>query len=89
MQYALPYDWAAGGFYVNLTVLDRAEVETPTAEWTFDQLLEAAQKIKASAPNPDEVWGVSLPTTSHDTGWIVRSFGGNQVTADPLDLAFQ
>jgi multiple sugar transport system substrate-binding protein len=88
VQYAIPYDWAAGGFYVNLTVLDRAEVETPAAEWTFDQLLEAALKIKESAPNPDEVWGVRMPTQSHDTGWIVRSFGGNQVTADPLTSHF-
>ena len=65
-------------------MLNRAAVEVPTAEWTFDQLLEAALKIKESAPNPDEVWGLFRRTRSQETGWIVRSFGGNQVTADPL-----
>jgi multiple sugar transport system substrate-binding protein len=84
VQYALPYDWAAAGFYVNLDVLDRAEVEVPTADWTFDQLLEAGLKIKESAPNPDEAWGFFLRTEGNTTEWIVRSFGGNQVTADPL-----
>ena len=89
MQYAIPYDWASGGFYVNLDVLDRAGVEVPTADWTFDQLLEAGVEDQGDAPNPDEA--VGRPTCrpqSQDTDWIVRSFGGNQVTADPLTSHF-
>jgi multiple sugar transport system substrate-binding protein len=88
VQYGIPYDWASGGFYVNLDILGRAEVEVPTAESTFEQLLEAGLKIKESAPNPDEQWGFALPTQSHDTDWIVRTFGGNQVTSDPLTSHF-
>lgn len=88
VQYAIPYDWATGGFYINLDVLDRAGVEIPTAAWTFDQLLAAGQAIKASAPNPDEAWGFRLPTESHATNWIVRNFGGQQVTADPYTSHF-
>jgi multiple sugar transport system substrate-binding protein len=88
VQYGIPYDWASGGFYVNLDILDRAEVDVPTADWTFDDLLKAGMKIKESAPNPDEQWGFSLPTGSNDTEWIVRSFGGAQVTPDPLTSHF-
>ncbi len=84
VQYGIPYDWASGGFYINLDVLDRAGVEVPTAETTFEQLLEMGIKIKESAENPDEQWGFVLPTQSHSTEWIVKSFGGEQVTADPL-----
>ena len=87
-QYAIPYDWATGGFYVNLDVLARAGVELPTEDWTFDQLQDAGLKIKASAPNPDEAWGFYLPVTSWNTEWVVRSFGGRQITADPLTSHF-
>jgi multiple sugar transport system substrate-binding protein len=88
VQYGIPYDWASGGFYVNLDVLGRGQVDVPTADWTFDQLLDAGMKIKESAPNPDEQWGFALPTESVTTGWIVRSFGGQQVTPDPLTSHF-
>lgn len=87
-QFAIPYDWATGGFYVNLDVLARAGVEVPTTETTFDQLLEAGLKIKASAPNPDDAWGFFLQTASQSTGWVVNSFGGQQITADPLTSHF-
>ena len=87
-QFAIPYDWATGGFYVNLDVLERAGVEVPTVDWTFDRLLEAGLAIKASAPNPDDSWGFFLQVTSHNTGWIVKSFGGEQITADPLTSHF-
>lgn len=87
-QYAIPYDWATGGFYINLDVLDKAGVEVPTAEWTFDQLLEAGQKIKASMANPDDAWGFYLPTQSHQVDWIAKNFGGQLFTADPLTSHF-
>lgn len=84
VQYAIPYDWATGGYYINLTVLDRAGVDVPTAETTFEELMEMGIKIKETSENPDEQWGFVLPTQPHSTEWIVRCFGGEQVTADPL-----
>jgi multiple sugar transport system substrate-binding protein len=88
VQYAIPYDWATRGLYVNLDVLDRAGVETPTVDWTLEDLLEAGLKIKASAPNPDDAWGFFMGVTAGNTEWVVKSFGGEQFTADPLTAHF-
>lgn len=87
-QYAIPYDWASGGLYVNLDMLEKGGVETPTAETTFDQLLEMGLKIKAAAADPEKTWGFNLTTTSNGTSWIVDSFGGQQFSNDPLTPHF-
>src|SRR5438874_6739110 len=70
-QYGFPYDWAAGGLYVNLDLLKRAKVDIPTEDWTYDDLLEAAKRIKAAAKNPDRTFGVSLPTDSSANSYII------------------
>ena len=88
MQYAIPYDWASRGLYVNLDVLDRAGVNVPTEETTFEQFLADGIKIKESAENPDEQWAFFLPTDSNTTEWVVLGFGGKQVTPDPLTSHF-
>ena len=87
-QYGFPYDWAAGGLYVNLDLLKRAKVDIPTEDWTYDDLLEAAKRIKAAAKSPDRTFGVSLPTDSANSYIIVRSFGGEFFSGNPLKAHF-
>jgi multiple sugar transport system substrate-binding protein len=75
-QYAFPYDWAPGGWYVNLDILEEAGVDVPTEDWTWDQTLEAALKMKEAG-----YWGISGFTGA--TGWagglywIIKCFGGD------------
>jgi multiple sugar transport system substrate-binding protein len=82
-QYAIPYDWATGGFYVNLDMLEKAGVEVPTENWTFNDLLQAALKIQQSFEDPSKQWAIDLPTYSVGVHWIVKSFGGDMVAGDP------
>ena len=76
-QYAMPYDHASGGFYVNVDWFKRAKLDLPDENWTFEQLLEAAKALKATAKKPDSSWGMSLPTNTVPMYWLVRSFGGD------------
>ncbi len=83
-QYALPYDWAPGAFYVNADLLQEAGVELPTEDWTFDDLLKNAQKLSKHTGDPKtSQWGVNLPTDSTNMFWIVENFGGEMVIGNP------
>ncbi len=81
-QYAFPYDWAPGGWYVNLKMWEEAGLgDLPTEDWTWDQILEAA-KAMTKDNNGDGVmdqWGLgNIPTDSSSGAyWIVKSFGGD------------
>lgn len=83
-QYALPYDWAPGAFYVNADLLQSAGVDLPTENWTFDDLLQNAQKLSKNTTDPKtSQWGVNLPTDSTNMFWIVENFGGEMVIGSP------
>lgn len=75
-QYGMPYDLASGGFFVNVDWFKRAGVDLPTEDWTFDDLLQAAIRLKAAARDPGKSFGVTLPTATVPAHWLVRSFGG-------------
>ena len=69
-------------------MLEKAGVEVPTEYWTFDDLLQAALKIQATFDDPTKQWAINLPTYSTGVHWIIKSFGGDMVTADPLKAHF-
>ena len=81
-QYAFPYDWAPGGWYVNRKMWEDAGLgDLPTEDWNWDQILEAA-KAMTKDNNGDGVmdqWGLgNIPTTgSGGAYWIVKGFGGD------------
>ncbi len=79
-QYGMPYDIVAGGLYVNVDWFNRAGVDLPTADWSLDDLLEAAITLKAAAKDPDKSWAMTLPTYTVQMYWLVRSFGGDYFT---------
>lgn len=79
-QYAIPYDWAPGGLYVNKTALEKANLKMPTEETTLDDFVEMAKALT----KPDEnVFGINLPY-GWPAGlyWIYRSFGGDFFSQD-------
>jgi ABC-type glycerol-3-phosphate transport system substrate-binding protein len=83
-QYGIPYDWATGGLYVNVDWFKKANVDLPTEDWTFSDLLSAAKKLKAAAPNPDQSWGMLLPNHPNQGYFMVRSFGGELFKGNPV-----
>jgi multiple sugar transport system substrate-binding protein len=86
-QFAFPYDFATAGFYVNVDWFERAGVDLPTEDWTFDQLLDAGLELKNAADDPERSWGFLLPT-GNNCHWVIKSFGGEFVTPDPLSAHF-
>ncbi|RIK36594.1 MAG: hypothetical protein DCC55_26860 [Chloroflexi bacterium] len=78
-QYGIPYDFASGGFYLNLDLFEEAGVEPPTEETTWDEFLEIAQALTKEEGGRPVQWGVGgLPTTwSGGAYFIVKTFGGD------------
>jgi multiple sugar transport system substrate-binding protein len=81
-QWAFPYDWAPGGWYVNLDKWEEAGLgDLPTEDWTWEQTLEAAKAMTKDGDGDGVIdqWGLGNITTSGSGGayWIVKSFGGD------------
>lgn len=87
-QYAIPYDWAPGGFYVNVDLFKAEGLEIPTEDWTWEQVLEAAQKLTKDTDGDGQIdqWGISnLASVGTGPGvlyWVIKSFGGDYWNED-------
>jgi len=57
-QYALPATFSTVLLFYNADLFDEAGVEYPTAEWTWDDAVSAAQAIRALG---DDTWGIFSP----------------------------
>ena len=81
-QFAFPYDWAPGGWYVNLDMWEEAGLgDLPTEDWNWEQTLEAAKAMTKDIDGDGvmDQWGLgNIPTDgSGGAYWIVKSFGGD------------
>lgn len=65
-QYGIPKDWDLGALWYNKEIFDQAGLDYPTNEWTWNDMVEAARKIKES--NIEGVWPIAAPA---DTQTIV------------------
>jgi multiple sugar transport system substrate-binding protein len=84
-QYAFPYDWAPGGFYVNVDLFDQAGLKIPDENTTWDEIREIARKISKDTDDPKKaVWGLGGidPGWTGGIYWIIKEFGGDYWTAD-------
>jgi len=73
-QYAFPYDWAPGGFYINLDMYNQIDEELPNENWSFDDILRVAKKLTKGKSQ----YGVNFvpETNAGYQYWIIKSFGG-------------
>src|SRR5262249_5836271 len=78
--YCLAKDYSPLVLYYNKDQFDQAGVDVPTAEWTWDDFLAAAQKLTIDANGNDSTsadfdatniqrWGVWLPNSWGATDW--------------------
>lgn len=78
--YYLTKDYSPLVMFYNKDLFDAAGVEYPTADWTWDDFVAAAQKLTADgsgndATSPDfdpaniQRWGVQIPNSWGDTVW--------------------
>jgi len=83
-QVGIPYDWAPGGLYVNLDMIEEAGGDVPTEDTTWDELLELAIKMTKDTDGDGVMnqWGFSSIPTGSTAYWVVKDFGGDYWTAD-------
>jgi multiple sugar transport system substrate-binding protein len=79
VMYSLPWIVHPGriGLFYNKTAFDEAGMDVPSAEWTYDDLNEAAVAMTKSEGDQITQWGF-LPTTDY-FGLVIpiRSYGGD------------
>ncbi|WP_240468763.1 sugar ABC transporter substrate-binding protein [Gracilibacillus sp. YIM 98692] len=72
-QYGMVESFSNVLTFYNKDLFDEAGLDYPTAEWTWEDELEAAQQLT----NPDEnVWGTYAPTTMNEFYKIAAQNGG-------------
>jgi multiple sugar transport system substrate-binding protein len=83
-MYGLPSDGQGYIFVYNKTLFDQAGVDYPTDDWTWDDLITAAQAIT----NPDaDQWGVVAPVLGTLLrGNFVYAAGGEFTTPDLKEM---
>jgi len=83
-QYLLPKDYSTLGVYYNKKLFDAAGVPVPTSDWTWEQLLDTAQKMTTTnADGTPDVYGIQLPgawTTGFEY-WVAAA-GGTLISPD-------
>lgn len=82
VQYAIPYDWAPGGFYINVDLFEAKGLEIPDENTTWDEILDMAIELTEDVDGDGtiDIWGLSNIVSPGMGGggfyWIAKSFGG-------------
>jgi multiple sugar transport system substrate-binding protein len=76
---AIPQSFSTVVLIYNKDLFDQAGVSYPTADWTWDDSLEAAKKISALG---DDVWGTFNPIQFWEFYKVVQQNGGSLMSAD-------
>ncbi len=80
-QFGWPYNYATTVIYYNTKMFQEAGVEFPTLDWTWDDLLAAAQQLTKDTGDPTtQKWGYLFRAV--DLEHMCQSWGGNWVNAN-------
>ena len=82
-QYAIPKDHDTIALLYNQAIFDKYDVETPTDDWTWEDVYEASKKI-TDAGKADGVYGYAVNVSNNQDGWynIVYDYGAEIITED-------
>ena len=78
-QYGLPYSFSNVILIYNIDLFDKAGVSYPTNEWTWEDVLSAAQKIRALDPM---IFGIYQPVTFNELYKMVQQNNGSLLSDD-------
>ncbi|MBO6134082.1 MAG: sugar ABC transporter substrate-binding protein [Lachnospiraceae bacterium] len=81
-QYALPKDHDTIALLYNQKIFDQYGVETPTDDWSYENLRDAAAKITEASGG--DVYGFAMNTSNNQDSWynFIYAYGGQIVTDD-------
>lgn len=86
--YLLTKDSSPLVLYYNKKLFDAAGVAYPTDKWTWNDLLNAAQKLTITSGGKTTQWGIQLPDSWGDPTWvrgilpIIYQNGGDIISSD-------
>ncbi|MBR4211979.1 MAG: sugar ABC transporter substrate-binding protein, partial [Oscillibacter sp.] len=82
-QYAVPKDHDTIALLYNQALFDKYGVATPTDDWTWDDVYEAAKAI-TEAGSAENVYGYAMNTSNNQDGWynLVYDYGAQIITDD-------
>lgn len=77
--YAVPKDVDTIALWYNKTMFEEAGLDFPTADWTWDDMFEAAQKL-----TNDEHFGLAIRNDNNQAGYynLIYDNGGTVITDD-------
>ena len=84
-QYALPSSFSNVVLFYNKDLFDAAGLEYPTADWTWADEQEAAEKLTDTEAG---VWGDYQPVSYHEFYKAVAQAGGQVLADDGASVAF-
>jgi multiple sugar transport system substrate-binding protein len=82
--YGIPYDTVASVLWYNKSLFDTAGIAYPSLNWTWDDLRANAKKIArdTNGDGVNDIWGFTASTTHAIYDPLVKSFGGQVLSAD-------
>lgn len=89
-NYAVPKDVDTIALWYNKTMFDEAGLEYPTADWTWEDMIDAAQKLTIVENGETVQYGYAMSSDDYQAGygnWIY-SYGGSMINYDPLSSGF-
>lgn len=78
-QYGLPFSFSNVILIYNKDLFDKAGLAYPTNDWNWDDLLEAAKKIRALG---DKIFGLYQPIQFHEFYKVVKQNNGSLFNED-------
>ena len=81
-HFAIPKDHDTIALLYNKAIFDQYGVDYPTADWTWEDMYEAAKKITEGSNG--DVYGLAMNTSTNQDGWytLVYDYGGTIVGED-------
>ena len=81
-HFAIPKDHDTIALLYNKDIFDQYGVDYPTADWTWEDMYEAAKKITEGSNG--DVYGLAMNTSNNQDGWynLVYDYGGTFVGED-------
>jgi len=86
--YGLPKDWNSLGIFYNKDMFQKAGLAAPTANWTWTDLQNDAQKLTANVGKPNSTYGVVLSADLSRWGAFLLQAGGSVLSKDGTQAAF-
>lgn len=82
-QYGVPGNFSNVVLIYNKDLFDQAGVSYPTDDWTWDDAMEACEKISALG---DDIYGIYQPITFNEFFKVAAQYGGGVLNADKTEF---